>query len=127
MKKILVIMLLLISFGMAQAQKASGVEKWKGFIGKQACTMQYTIYEKSGRPGFESEITYKGFITIGKTKIPITGWFEGNTMRFNETIKGKKVYTIYFDLSGAEEVEGYEMVGKRTINGVATRIILKKG
>jgi hypothetical protein len=125
MKKIISTIILLFTVSIMYAQKATSTEKWIGTIGKEKCTMQYTIYEKEGKRGYEEEITYKGFITIGTKKIPITGWFEGNTMRFDEMINGKKVYTIYFDLSAAPE-NGYEFIGKRTIKGKVSIINLNK-
>jgi hypothetical protein len=123
MKKVLFITLAILNFAFVNAQKKE-TEKWQGVIGTQKCTLQYTITEKKGKNGMEDDISYKGFITIGAKKIPITGWFEGNTMRFEEVIKGKKVYTIYFDMSdGTEE---YALIGKRTINEKVTAIQLNK-
>jgi hypothetical protein len=123
MKKILFIALAILSFAFTQAQK-NKIEKWHGVIGNQKCILQYRVYEKKNKNGMEEDITYKGFFTIGVKKISIIGWFEGNTMRFEEVIKGKKVYTIYFGLSDGDET--YELIGKRTINEKVTVIKLKK-
>jgi hypothetical protein len=119
MKKFLSIAIAILCFAFANAQK---LEKWQGTIGNQNCTMQYSTYESKGKNGMENNITYKGFITIGAKKIPITGWFEGVTMRFEELINGKKVYTIYF----GDDLDGDELVGKRTINEKVTVIKLKR-
>ncbi len=120
-KRILFAVLSILSFAFANAQKNT-TEKWQGTIGNQKCAMQYTVYEKKGKNGMEDGITYKGYITIGAKKIHITGWFEGMTMRFEEIINGKKVYTIYFD----GDLDGDELIGKRTINEKVTVIKLKR-
>jgi hypothetical protein len=119
MKKILCITTAILCCAFANAQK---IDKWQGNIGNQKCTMQYNTYETKGKNGMENGITYKGFITIGAKKIPITGWFEGMTMRFEEIINGKKLYTIYFD----GDLDGDELIGKRTINEKVTVIKLKR-
>ncbi len=114
------IFILLLSTVNAQ----QNTEKYIGKIDNQKCILQYTIKTKEGKNGMEDEITYKGFITIGTKKIPITGYFEGNVIKLEEKIKGKTVHTITFDLSEAED--GFDMVGKRKINNKQQKILLKK-
>jgi hypothetical protein len=121
MKNLLSFAIAILCFAFANAQKTNA-QKWQGTIGSQKCTMQYTTTETKGKNGMEDGITYKGFITIGVKKIPITGWFEGMTMRFEEVINGKKVYTIYF----GDDLDGDELIGKRTINENVTVIKLKR-
>jgi hypothetical protein len=117
----------LLFFVGVQLQAQQEMRKYKGIIDNKPCTMQYTIKTvKSKQAGMEDDITYKGFITIGTKKINITGWFEGNTMRFEEIIGGKKKMTMIFDISEVDDEGGdYDFIGKRTINGKEQKIRLK--
>ena len=110
-----------------QLQAQQNMRKYKGVIDNKPCTMQYTIKtQKSKQAGMEDNITYKGFITIGTKKINITGWFEANTMRFEEVIKGKKQMTMIFDISEVdEEGSNYDFIGKRTIGNSVQKIRLQ--
>jgi hypothetical protein len=125
MKKIILLFLTMFAITSSFAQQKTATEKYTGLIGNQACVLQFSTYEKKSKAGYEDEITYRGTITIGTKKIVINGWYEGNTMRFTETIIGKKVNTIYFDLSSGHD-EQYEMIGKRTMNSKVSIIKLNR-
>jgi hypothetical protein len=125
MIRIIILSIALFFCNFIYAQNAKEIEKWTGLIGNQKCTLQYTISEKEGKNGQEPSVTYKGWIQIGTKKIPLQGWYEGNSMRFDEVLNGKKTYTIYFDLSSGHDGQ-FELIGKRTIKNKGSVIKLNR-
>ncbi len=116
MKKIqlLITIILFATTAFAQVSK----EKWHGFVGKEKCNLIFTTTNQKGKPGFEESITYKGTLTIGAKRISVTGYFEGNTMRFMQMVNGKKTETLIFDLSSEE--------GTYKINGKTYKVQLSR-
>ncbi len=117
MKKIQLLFALLFISIASSAQNVSK-EKWVGLIGTQKATLEFSIKTTKGASGFEETITYKGTLTIGAKKIPLTGEFEGNTMRFMQMVNGKKTETLNFDLSSEE--------GTYKVNGKTSKVQLTK-
>jgi hypothetical protein len=121
MKKIILVLLIAMTALATQAQK---ITKYKGWADETKCEITYTTKVKKGTNGMEDAISYAGTLSIGTKKTPIRGYFEGNTIVWEEKIGGKWTETMEFDLSGGDE--NYNIICKRTIGEFASIIKLNE-